>query len=432
MDCTLISTKKTFYPKKILKSFHASRLRRPMSTPKSETFHCNKLREAFMNNNLDDTICDTNRSILFNHNKKIECSLLKSISKNECTDITKLQLAENIQFKKIPDKIIYTDEYGFIVKERNESINSSKELLKLNARIEKWKYMLNDYKDFSTKYFKKLKSRTRKGIPDNLRSYAWQKFSNYDKYYIKHLFQSLDEKNMDPILVKVILHDIDRTFPSCLFFKDKYGEGQRKLFHVLSNYSKYNEEVGYVQGMGFLAALFLTYMDEESSFFMLHILLTKYELEGLYLPGFPELNKKFFVLLNLEKEFIPNVYEVLKKNDLMPSTYASEWFMCLFSRNLGFNIVMRIFDCFMLEGFKVIYRFSLAFLKMKENEFIKAGNCLEYIMNTLNSCFKDVNIDHLFKEAFSIHLSKNDIKRYENEYEKVKGDRKNEFMSLII
>ena len=432
MDSSLILTKKTYYPKKILKSFHAPILKRPKSTPKSETLHSNKLREAFITNHLDDTIRNTNRLIIFNHNKKIETSLIESISKNECTDLNKLQLAENINFKKIPDKIIYTDEYGFIVNGKNEPLNTTKELLKLNARIEKWNYMLNDYKEFSKKYFKKLKSRTRKGIPDNLRSYAYQKFSNFENYYIKNLFQSLNEKNIDPILSKVILHDIDRTFPSCLFFKDKYGEGQRKLFHVLSNYSKYNEEVGYVQGMGFLAALFLTYMDEESSFFMLHILLTKYDLEGLFLPGFPDLNKRFFVLLNLEKEFLPNVYEILKKNDLMPSTYASEWFMCLFSRNLDFHIMMRIFDCFMLEGFKVIYRFSLAFLKIKENEFIKSGNSLEYVMNTMNSCFKDVNIDLLFKEAFSIHLSKNDIKRYENEYEKVKGDRKNEFMSLII
>ena len=432
MDFAYIATKKTFYPKKILKSFHAPRIKRPESTPKPETLHCNKLREAFVTNKLHDTIKNTNRLITFNHNKKIESSLIESIAKNECTDINKLQLAENIKFKNIPDKITNTDEYGFLIKEGNENLNTSKELLKLNARMEKWKYMLNDYNNFSTKNLKKLKSRTRKGIPDNLRSYAWQKFANFEKYYIKNLFQSLDIKNNDPDLEKIILNDIDRTFPSCLFFKDKYGEGQRKLFHVLSNYSKYNEEVGYVQGMGFLAGLFLTYMDEESSFFMLHILLIKYNLEGIYLPGFPDLNKRFFVLLNLEKEFIPNVFEILKKNELMPSTYASEWFMCLFSRNLDFHVMMRILDCFMLEGFKVIYRFSIAFLKSKESEFIKAGNHLEKVMNTLNSCFKNVNVDSLFKEAFNMHLSKNDIKRYENEYEKVKDDRKNEFMRLLI
>ena len=36
--------------------------------------------------------------------------------------------------------------------------------------------------------------------------------------------------------------------------------------------------------MGFIAALLLTYMDEESTFFMMESLMKKYELEGLYKP----------------------------------------------------------------------------------------------------------------------------------------------------
>ena len=64
--------------------------------------------------------------------------------------------------------------------------------------------------------------------------------------------------------------------------------------------------------MAFICALLLTYMDEERSFFMLHTLIKKYDLEGIYLPGFRDLKKKFFVLLNLEKKFLPICYRVLQ------------------------------------------------------------------------------------------------------------------------
>ena len=76
----------------------------------------------------------------------------------------------------------------------------------------------------------------------------------------------------------VILKDLDRTYPNQSLFKTKYGSGQRSLYRVLCSYSKYNKEIGYVQGMGFIAAvllILLIYMDEESTFFILESLMKK-------------------------------------------------------------------------------------------------------------------------------------------------------------
>ena len=235
--------------------------------------------------------------------KNKEKELLQSIKNYESITIEKIHLAENIDFKSLPDSIINTDEFGFILEGNSSGIDSENEfsdkkvpksdekektekLLTINARIEKWDYMLNNFNEFKNNRFYKLKSRTRKGIPDSLRGYAWQKISGVDKFYKKNLYQQLEKEPMDKTIEDIIINDIDRTFPKCQFFKDKYGNGQRKLLKVLSNYSKYNKEVGYIQGMAFICALLLTYMDEEISFFMLHTLIKNYELEGIYLPGF--------------------------------------------------------------------------------------------------------------------------------------------------
>ena len=347
-------------------------------------------------------------------------------------------MAEEINFGALPDKLINTDEYGFIIEkksgENNETNNNNKdidELLKINARMEKWNYMIENYQEFITKKFNKLKERTRKGVPDSLRSYVWQLFAEKDKYYEKDIFQKLESIKIKEELDTVIIKDLDRTYPNCQLFKDKYGNGQRKLYKVLSNYSKYNTATGYVQGMGFIAAVFLTYMDEESSFFMLHSLMKKYELEGFYLPGFPELKKTFYILLNLEKKFIPKIYELFKKEGMIPSMYASEWFICLFSRNLEFNGLVRIFDVFILEGYKVIYRFSLAFLKLKENEFLKGKDGLASIMQTINQCLENVDIENLFKIAFGFSLSRKDLDKLGKEYDKIKDNQNDEFVKQL-
>jgi hypothetical protein len=385
----------------------------------------------------------------------IENKLMSSITKKENANRKNLELAKSINFKSIPDKIIETDEFGFLKKvERpgeesyipgneiksdekkgndNQEKNDKKTkeyLLLINSRTEKWIYMLEHYDNFTTKKFSKLKQRTRKGIPDSLRSNVWQLFADIKKFYKKDIFEKLSGEKLDEETEETIIKDLDRTYPSCQLFTDKYGNGQRKLYKVLSCFSIYNKEVGYVQGMGFLVAVFLIYMDEESSFFMLDSIMNKYEMKGIYLPGFPDLKKKFYVLLNLEKKYIPKIYDVFKRDNILPSLYASEWFICLFAKDLHFNAVVRIFDVFLLEGFKVIFRFALAFLKIKEKNFLKSTGMMD-TLDILHETLNNIDIEDLFSISFGFHLSKNLIKKFENEYDKNINNENDEFISQL-
>ena len=375
---------------------------------------------------------------------QIEQDLINSIQNKEIVTRERINLAESIQFRNEPDKLIFTDDYGFIENnnskakkkkelEENNALNrkkkSLKTLLRINARLEKWNYMIQNYEEFSTKRKVLLKSRTRKGIPDSLRGYVWQLFADKDKYYVKDLYQNLENEPIKEDLETVIIKDLDRTFPLCQFFREKYGNGQRKLYKVLLAYSKYNKNVGYVQGMGFLAAVFLIYMDEESSFYMLHSLMKKYKLEGLYYDNFPDLKKKCFVLLNMQKKYINKLYNIFQRDGIVPTMYASSWFISLFARTVDFNIAVRILDCFFLEGFKVIYRISLALFKLSENAFCSAkkGETLPLLYKVQDN----INVEELFKVAFGFHISRNYIKECEIEYEKVKNDKNNEYMAQI-
>ena len=387
-------------------------------------------------------------------NNLIETKLMKSITKKENPNRKNLELANSINYKTCPDKIVETDEFGFLKKverpgespytpkneqnkEQSEIENNEKDekktkeyLLLINSRTEKWIYMLEHYDIFSTKKFNKLKERTRKGVPDSLRSNVWQLFAEIKKFYKKDIFQKFSKEKLDQDTEETILKDLDRTFPSCQLFTDKYGHGQRKLFKVLSCYSLYNKEVGYVQGMGFLVALFLIYMDEESSFFMLDSIMNKYDMKGTYLQGFPDLKKKFYVLLALEKKFLPKIYDLLKRDNILPSLYASEWFICLFAKDLHPNLLVRIFDVFFLEGHKIIYKFALAFLKAKEKKMLESTDMMK-TMDIIREPLNNFDNDYLFNIAFGFHLSKNQIKKYEIEYERNKNNEKDEFISQL-
>ena len=88
-----------------------------------------------------------------------------------------------------------------------------------------------------------------------------------------------------------IIRDVSRTYPSHIHYCQRHGLGQRQLYRVLKGYALYDTEVGYVQGMAYIAAIFLMYMGEEEAFWLLVALLKgaagHEPLEGLFTPGLP-------------------------------------------------------------------------------------------------------------------------------------------------
>lgn len=53
---------------------------------------------------------------------------------------------------------------------------------------------------------------------------------------------------------------VDRTFPSHPYFTTSFQDGQRGLYDVLHAYSVADEEVGYCQGMSYIAGIFLIHV----------------------------------------------------------------------------------------------------------------------------------------------------------------------------
>lgn len=58
----------------------------------------------------------------------------------------------------------------------------------------------------------------------------------------------------------VIQRDINRTFPAHDFFKEAGGLGQDSLYRISKAYAVHDTEVGYCQGLSFLAATLLLHV----------------------------------------------------------------------------------------------------------------------------------------------------------------------------
>lgn len=296
------------------------------------------------------------------------------------------------------------------------------------------------FENFMKNNKKKLKKRIRKGIPDSLRGEVWLKITGTEKIinqnnnvYNELVNNIKDNETLIPD-EEIIIKDLHRTFPKSLLFLNRLGQGQRFLFRILSCFSTRNKKVGYVQGMSFIVGIFLSYMTEEKAFWMLDTIMKNYKLQEKYYPGFPGLKVDFFVFLKLMQKLLPNVFELFTKKKVFPPLYASSWYLTCFANAFPYYISLRILDCYLYEGNKILHRFCLGLLALKENEIL-SKNTFFGIMDVLKTITHNVDVDALFKKSFGLSISRKKIMEYENLYKDYLSGKKTgdeDIMAQII
>ncbi|EAT84581.2 hypothetical protein SNOG_08305 [Parastagonospora nodorum SN15] len=255
----------------------------------------------------------------------------------------------------------------------------------------------------------KVKRYARKGYPPEWRGAMWWYYSG-GQHMIKQtemvgLYASLvarvkkDELNKDD--KDAIERDLDRTFPDNIHFRPELAtdlldgefEGEPQLIkdlrEVLSCFALNNPNIGYCQSLNFIAGLLLLFLkqDKEKAFVMLTII-TRNHLPGAHARSLA--NTEVNVLMMLIKDYLPKVWNSINDTDLINSGAGSNahpnskfqrqptvalsctsWFMSIFVGVLPIETVLRVWDTFLYEGPRALYRYALALFKLSEPDIRK-------------------------------------------------------------
>lgn len=327
----------------------------------------------------------------------------------------------------------FVDEFGFELsdgdaQEREMMYVRSIDGERVQRREVKWSTMAANWETDCVDRFEKIKERCRKGIPSNMRGVAWQLLSgsrhDLTNPENKSVFELLKAKRLDPELEGVIERDLNRTFPTHVMFQDEDGVGQRKLRNILHAYACIDPEVGYVQGMGFLTGTLLTQMEEEEAFWCLHSLMhnEKYRLRDMYKAGFPMLQLFFFQLKELTKKELPKLQKHFDSINVDYSFFASQWFLTLFVYHFQFRALVRVWDIFMCEGWKIIFRVALALMKWEEKMLLTLP--FDRILPALKNLHEDKNPDEILERALKIKFKTEALRDLRREYEHQQNKKK--------
>jgi len=229
--------------------------------------------------------------------------------------------------------------------------------------------------------------------------------------------------------------------------------GQASLRRILKAYSLYDREIGYCQGMNFIAAMFLTQMDEEESFWLLvgtyacapfsgrryrdasHSVLLHFisfldivlfllytavmfeqpcRMRGLFGEGMHETHQVLYVAEKLIRQFLPRLSQHLDRENIHITMFATQWLLTQYTSSFKFDLVLRVWDCFLCEGWKITYRVMLAMLMEWQSDLLKMS--FEEILAFFRDLPDRVDGGKIVDAAIRIQLKRKHVTKYEKEW----------------
>lgn len=192
--------------------------------------------------------------------------------------------------------------------------------------------------------------------------------------------------------------------------------GQASLRRVLRAYSIYDQDVGYCQGMNFIAGMFITFVSEEEAFWLLVHVMTESpcRMRGLFGEGMSEAHQVLYVAEQLISQFHPRLARHFEKENIHITMFATQWLLTMYTSSFPFDMVTRVWDAFLSEGWKVTYRVMLALLEKAQPILMKMQ--FEDILNYFKELPFEIDSNDLMESAFKIPLKKKHIGKYAKEW----------------
>ncbi|XP_055218697.2 TBC1 domain family member 1-like [Gorilla gorilla gorilla] len=262
------------------------------------------------------------------------------------------------------------------------------------------------------------------GVPRHHRGEIWKFLA--EQFHLKHQFPSKQQPKDVPYkeLLKqltsqqhAILIDLGRTFPTHPYFSAQLGAGQLSLYNILKAYSLLDQEVGYCQGLSFVAGILLLHMSEEEAFKMLKFLMFDMGLRKQYRPDMIILQIQMYQLSRLLHDYHRDLYNHLEEHEIGPSLYAAPWFLTMFASQFPLGFVARVFDMIFLQGTEVIFKVALSLLGSHKPLILQHEN-LETIVDFIKSTLPNlglVQMEKTINQVFEMDIAKQ-LQAYEVEY----------------
>ncbi|XP_034532129.1 TBC1 domain family member 14 [Notolabrus celidotus] len=202
--------------------------------------------------------------------------------------------------------------------------------------------------------------------------------------------------------LELIKLDISRTFPHLCIFQQG-GPYHDVLHSILGAYTCYRPDVGYVQGMSFIAAVLILNLDTADAFIAFANLLNKPCQMAFFRVDHSLMLTYFSAFEVFFEENLPKLFAHFKKNSLTPDIYLIDWIFTLYSKSLPLDLACRVWDVFCRDGEEFLFRTALGLLRLYQDvltcmDFIHMAQFLTRLPDLLPA-------EQLFQHIAAVHMN---------------------------
>ncbi|KAL7073941.1 hypothetical protein ACQ4LE_006227, partial [Meloidogyne hapla] len=177
-------------------------------------------------------------------------------------------------------------------------------------------------------------------------------------------------------------------------------KGVTHLQTVLRAYCLHNPTIGYCQGMNFLVATALLFMSPEDAFWFTVAITERYFDSSYFDQTLTGAQADQEVLKEIVEQKFPQLAEHLDECEIDLTTVTLNWFIALFFDAVPFQTMLRIWDTFLLEGPKVLFRYTIALLGLYQEEILSHTDTISVIKVLKAGVRLTLDVDGLIKYAF--------------------------------
>ena len=145
----------------------------------------------------------------------------------------------------------------------------------------------------------------------------------------------------------------------------------QKIYNITYVFNLIRSDIPYNKGIVLLAYLFLLVgYSEVKSFKCIMNLICSRNIVKLYIGDTDTINRYLNFFTKLLEKYAKNVYDHLNKLEIKPELYLIPWFEKLFIQSLDYDILLHVFDLYIINGEYIFFQTAITIIKLLEEDIL--------------------------------------------------------------
>lgn len=196
----------------------------------------------------------------------------------------------------------------------------------------------------------------------------------------------MERSPSDP--VEAIRNDLERTFADMPMVAPR----KPQIFRILQQYATDNPDIGYTQGMNYVAATMVLKFPDREDLAQRRFAEALLQFSGFWSDGFPLLNFCVHFFADLAERHLPGLWAHLLQSGVEPMSYLPNGWLSLFGKWLPLPAVMECMDLILECGIRGVLGVTLALFQIQQNRLMSARS-MEHLLELINQDMRTSPLD---------------------------------------